>query len=571
MNLHLEQAHGITKDNPRDSGPKSTLSRQASLANVQSQLSSNSWNRASTTPSRIEFNSDIFKALLIRWICSSNISFAIVEHHAFRQLLTYLLASVCFLNYLSIYISLYNLLCRLITNKENKTQVSLISGLNLTLPRSSTTITNWILDTFKIAKARLITLLSNVTYKIHFSFDLWSSPNHRSFLALVAHWVSPEGHLIAATLGFQRLEGPHSGANQADLIWKILEVYQLTHKLGYFTMNNASNNDTALGEIQRLSQLKGVKFDPSERRVRCFGHIINLVVKAFLWGDQFERFEREVHTFEEIQQESELLHAWRKKGPLGKLHNIATWILRSPQRRERFAKVVQQQLPDSSVLVPLVGNATRWHSDVDALERAFVLRIPLDGFVALAAKEERQRLGGRRKGKGNETENDNEQDPEYVSTDELTLDDWEDLKVISNILMPFKRISLYLQGMSTNRNRANGYLSQVLPAMDELLSHLEDAKTRYSDSSIYSTHILTSINHAWDILDKYILRSILAGMIYFTYKLILITRYYQLADVSKVLYAAVALDPEMRLQYFESEWKERPEWIVQAKEKAKGL
>lgn len=48
-------------------------------------------------------------------------------------------------------------------------------------------------------------------------------------------------------------------------------------------------------------------------------------------------------------------------------------------------------------------------------------------------------------------------------------------------------------------------------------------------------------------------------------------RYYQLADSSKVLYAAVALDPEMRLQYLESEWKERPEWIIQAREKAKGL
>jgi len=198
------------------------------------------------------------------------------------------------------------------------------------------------------------------------------------------------------------------------------------------------------------------------------------------------------------------LQAWRKKGPLGKLHNIATWILRSPQRRERFAKVVKQPLPDSPVLVQLVGNATRWHSDVDALERAFILRIPLDGFVALAAKEKRQRLDGRRKGKGNETENDNEQDPEYVSTDELTIDDWEDLKVISIILTLFKRVSLYLQGMSSNRNWANGYLSQVLPAMDELLSHLEDAKIRYSDPTIYSTHIATSINHAWDILDKYI-------------------------------------------------------------------
>jgi len=97
MNFHLEQVHGITKDNPRETGRKSTLSRRTSLANVQSQLSSTSWTRTSSATNRIEFNSDVFKALLIRWICSSNISFAIVEHHPFRQLLTYLLASVCFI------------------------------------------------------------------------------------------------------------------------------------------------------------------------------------------------------------------------------------------------------------------------------------------------------------------------------------------------------------------------------------------------------------------------------------------------------------------------------------------
>lgn len=154
----------------------------------------------------------------------------------------------------------------------------------MTLPQLSSTITNWILDTFNIVRARLILLLSNISYKIHFSFDLWTSPNHRSFPVLVAHWVSSEGNLVAATLGFQRLQGPHSGANQADLIWKILEAYQLTEKLGYFTMDNASNNDTTLAKIQRLSHIKGIKFNASDRQVRCFGHIINLVVKAFLWG-----------------------------------------------------------------------------------------------------------------------------------------------------------------------------------------------------------------------------------------------------------------------------------------------
>ena len=37
------------------------------------------------------------------------------------------------------------------------------------------------------------------------------------------------------------------------------------------------------------------------------------------------------------------------------------------------------------------------------------------------------------------------------------------------------------------------------------------------------------------------------------------------------MYAAVALDPEMCLQYFECEWKDRPEWIELVREKSKGL
>jgi len=129
-------------------------------------------------------------------------------------------------------------------------QALLASGLNLTLPCSSTTIMNWILETFRVAQIRQLYLLSTVTYKIHFSFDLWTSPTHCSFLAVVAHWVSSEGQLVTATLGFQHLQGPYSCTNQADLIWKILHFYKLTEKLGYFTTDNASNNDTALSEIQ---------------------------------------------------------------------------------------------------------------------------------------------------------------------------------------------------------------------------------------------------------------------------------------------------------------------------------
>ena len=99
----------------------------------------------------------------------------------------------------------------------------------------------------------------------------------------------------------------------------------------------------------------------------------------------------------------------------------------------------------------------------------------------------------------------NDQDnPDLVTGDELTRDDWDDLQTIFQILKPFQRLTLQLQGTGTQRNHANGYLARVLPAMDDLLAHLEEAKQAYSDSSIYSSHLLTSINHAWAILDRYV-------------------------------------------------------------------
>jgi len=67
--------------------------------------------------------------------------------------------------------------------------------------------------------------------------------------------------------------------------------------------------------------------------------------------------------------------------------------------------------------------------------------------------------------------------------------------------------------------------------MDELLHHLEEAKVRYQDGETYSTHILTSINNPWSILNKY----------------------YTLTDLTPVMLAAVALHPAMKYEYFKDE------------------
>jgi hypothetical protein len=161
-------------------------------------------------------------------------------------------------------------------------------------------------------------------FSIHISFDLWTSPNHRSFLGIVGHWATTTGELRSGTLGFYQFQGPHTGANIAEALWHIFERYDITKQIGYITTDNASNNDMAMLELSKYFQSAGVDFDPIAHRVCCFGHIINLVVKAFLWGSDWKTLETCITSQSDIDREVITLQAWRKRGPLGKLHNIAT-------------------------------------------------------------------------------------------------------------------------------------------------------------------------------------------------------------------------------------------------------
>lgn len=77
-------------------------------------------------------------------------------------------------------------------------------------------------------------------------------------------------------------------------------------------------------------------------------------VKAFLYGKNAESFEVEISDLDlkKLEQKHylELLAAWRKKGPVGKLHNIVIWIRRIPQRRQTFRNIeMKEGIPLSSM------------------------------------------------------------------------------------------------------------------------------------------------------------------------------------------------------------------------------
>ena len=70
---------------------------------------------------------------------------------------------------------------------------------------------------------------------------------------------------------------------------------------------------------------------------------INLVARSLLFGKHLEALEEKLTQADDIE-------LWRKRGPLGKIHNIVTWIRASPQRRE--------QLRNYQVHHPLIDEGT---------------------------------------------------------------------------------------------------------------------------------------------------------------------------------------------------------------------
>ena len=101
-------------------------------------------------------------------------------------------------------------------------------------------------------------------------------------------------------------------------------------RLRVYVGDNASNINTAVRFLIRRFHPKEAK-NLSVRRLRCFGHIINLAAKAFLFGNDCEAFIDDVEVAERATARDERYLAaeqvkWRSRGPVGKFHNIVAYI-----------------------------------------------------------------------------------------------------------------------------------------------------------------------------------------------------------------------------------------------------
>ncbi|CCO37618.1 hypothetical protein BN14_11775 [Rhizoctonia solani AG-1 IB] len=101
-------------------------------------------------------------------------------------------------------------------------------------------------------------------------------------MSVTAHFINEQGALVNHLIAFRKINGHHTGANIGHTLFEVLQESGIADKIGYITLDNASNNNTLMQELADLLHAYGTKFNPANNRVRCFPHVINLAVQTIL-------------------------------------------------------------------------------------------------------------------------------------------------------------------------------------------------------------------------------------------------------------------------------------------------
>ena len=138
-------------------------------------------------------------------------------------------------------------------------------------PPSADTMARVIQKEFENIRIQVRNKLADVHCKISLTLDCWTSEvNTKSFLGVSAHWIS-NWRMQEIILDFVDLSGiAHTGINLAKALEHLIDDMQLSNKILSIVVDSTSNNDSLFEKLQ---------YDEIHQ-VRCFGHVLNLVVQG---------------------------------------------------------------------------------------------------------------------------------------------------------------------------------------------------------------------------------------------------------------------------------------------------
>lgn len=362
---------------------------------------------------------------------------------------------------------------------------------------SRNTIRSWLMSTYSDCQFDVKESLHTARSKVVLSLDAWSAPNHLSLLGVVGHWLDESRSLKTALLGLRPMRS-HTGADIATVVSEVITTYNLKGKVSAYQMDNATNNDTALAAMNSGSQT----------RLRCLGHIVNLVVKALLFGTMTSAFQKELRE----ASDEDAFKLWRQHGAIGRLHNLVTYIMRSDGRLREFEatqKVVAGDLERTLHLKKDFG--VRWNSTYYMIQRALRLQSAIQRYCR-----------DWRPAKGEQYD---------LKKDFLDPQDWEELRHFEELLHYFEKATRRVEGNAFTGS--HGALWEVLPTMDYLFAKLKKHSDEVSERpDLFTDYYMAALNHGFAKLSEY----------------------YTKVDESPYYAAAVALHPCRRFTYFDNNW-----------------
>jgi hypothetical protein len=136
---------------------------------------------------------------------------------------------------------------------------------------------------------------------------------------------------------------------------------RIAPQLHCFVGDNASkNNNNALTQGLNVHNESNLT---SSNCIRCAGHIINLVVKATLYGKGVSRFEAQLAAASPVEH----YEIFQSHGVVGNLHNFINAVCASHKRRELFLSLQKEPRDDDGLytyntLQLRQDGGVRWHS-----------------------------------------------------------------------------------------------------------------------------------------------------------------------------------------------------------------
>jgi hypothetical protein len=432
-----------------------------------------------------------------------------------------------------------------------------LSNLVRLVPKSHTTARDWTVNSFHTNKARVKDILQTAQSKIHLSFDLWTSGNYYAFNAVVAHFVSHDFRVKTALIGFREIIGSHSGENIAESVRAVCEEFDIINKLGCFVLDNAGNNDTCIKTLARTWSWKDS--DVPRRRLRCIGHIINLVAQAFVLGEKQTEFEEVLHAEQNDLELEGRQKLWNICGPIGKLHYIVVYILRTPQRRAAFKRGGEDC--DPTTFVPKRDNSTRWNSIFQMILRALQLQQQLDFYVFNNLKDtadyERLRKAGRKEG--------------FIEEMKLTVDDWYILRELAVALKIFEDATKALEGRASDLEF--GSMAECIPVIESLQSSLIYLQHQFPEADRFPRTSLD--DHDIDLVEDAPVPGSNPATAFMTNctnnAFTKLSKYYLLTDASVWYTAGLIFNPAVKWEYLKYQWDDKPGWLSKAQAQVQKL